>query len=358
MSYDFFISLVRLGIGHASPEDSIVPEIGDWDELKSLADEQGVKAVILDGLNLLELGKEVFPKKVKLQWIGEVIHGYEDRYYHHLQAIAKMARFFNKHGIKMMVLKGFTCSLDWPHPAHRPCGDIDIWQFGEQQRADEILTCEMGIQVDSSHHHHTVFYWDDIMVENHYDFINVHHHKSNASLEKVFKDLGRDDTHFVVVDGEKVYLPSPDLHALFLLRHSMSHFAATEITVRHLLDWAFFVQAHAPEVNWKWLLGALDQFGMTELFHIFNAICVNDLGFSAQLFPLASVDAELKQRVLQEMLDPAIPNRKPTGLIPRVVWKFCRWKGNGWKHRLCYNDSLWSAFWSGVWNHLLKPSSI
>jgi hypothetical protein len=126
----------------------------------------------------------------------------------------------------MMVLKGYACSLDWPKPDHRPCGDIDIWQFGKQVEADAAVAKEKGIKIDNSHHHHTVFWWGDFMVENHYDFINVHHHKGNVELEKEFKQLAFDDTHFVDVNGEKVYLPSPNLHALFLIKHAMTDFTS------------------------------------------------------------------------------------------------------------------------------------
>ena len=87
----------------------------------------------------------------------------------------------------MMVLKGYACSIDWPKPEHRPCGDIDIWLFGKQKEADALLVKDKGVIVDTSHHHHTVFDWGGFMVENHFDFINVHHHKSNAAFESLFK---------------------------------------------------------------------------------------------------------------------------------------------------------------------------
>ena len=61
--------------------------------------------------------------------------------------------------------------------------------------------------IDSSHHHHTVFYWRDFMVENHYDFVNIHSHKSNRKIETILKKLGQDESHSVEVYGEKVYLP-------------------------------------------------------------------------------------------------------------------------------------------------------
>lgn len=91
-------------------------------------------------------------------------------------------------------------------------------------------------------------------MENYYDFVNIHSHKSSKALEKIFKDLAKDDTHRVEVKGEIVYVPSPNLHALFLLRHACSHFVAEGITLRNVLDWAFFMEKHSKEVDWKWLM--------------------------------------------------------------------------------------------------------
>lgn len=78
-----------------------------------------------------------------------------------------------------MVLKGYACSIDWPKPEHRPCGDIDIWLFGKQKEADAALAAspkfhDSSFKIDSSHHHHTVFDWCSFSVENHYDFVNVY----------------------------------------------------------------------------------------------------------------------------------------------------------------------------------------
>ena len=221
-----------------------------------------------------------------------------------------------------------------------------------------MLGSEKDIKVDASHHHHTVFEWEGFSVENHYDFINVHHHKSNAKFEKILKELGRDDSHSIEVNGEKVYLPSPNLHALFLLKHIMMHFASEGIMLRQVLDWGFFVEKHGKDVDWKMVLEVLDRFGMRQMFNIINAICVGDLGFNAGIFPEVQFEPGLKDRVMNEILAPAFSTTPPRGLLSRVAFKIRRWKANEWKHELCYKESMWSAFWSGVWNHLLKPSSI
>jgi len=353
------LSLVRLGIGN---QTNSYHENYDWSFIHSLAEKHGLSAIILDGINCLpEIARP--PKEVLLQWIGSTIQSYEYRYTSYQKAIAGLAGWYNANGYKMMVLKGFACSIDWPKPEHRPCGDIDIWQFGQQREADAALDSWFKVQgssvkIDNSHHHHTVFEWQGFTVENHYDFINVHHHKSNAAFEKILKEQGQNNGYFVELSGERVYLPSPNLHALFLLKHACMEFAASGLNLRQLLDWAFFVKAHRKEIDWVWLEGILEKFGMKRLYNVFNAICVADLGFDVSIFPNVQFDPNLKDRVLNEMLSPAIPNDKPKFLLSRVVWKWHRWKANEWKHNLAYKESMWSAFWSGVWGHILKPASI
>lgn len=349
-----FLSLVRLGINHTA-----YPILQDynWTDIQALANEQGLSAVVLDGVEKLPDDKRP-PKDFTLQWIGEVLQSYEHRYELYRRAISEMAGFFNEHGLKMMVLKGYACSLNWPKPEHRPCGDIDIWLFGQQKEGDSFLQSEKHIKVDKSHHHHTVFYWRDFMVENHYDFINTHRNKPNAEQEVIFKDLGADDTHRVNVYEEAVYIPSPNLHAFFLTRHLMGHFASSIISLRQVMDWAFFVECHSKEIDWKWLLGILDKYHMMDFFNLINAICVDDLGFRAEVFPIVQFLPELKERVLADILEPAYGTAEPERFFSRIAYKYRRWQGNAWKQKLCYSESRWESFWMGIWNHVLKPSSI
>ena len=349
-----FLSLLRLGIGKKSePLQGTV----DWDALEAMAVKHGLLAVIYDAVQQLPESQRP-PQVTWLRWIGQVMQGYEQRYALYRRTIGEMAAFYNSHSFKMMVLKGYACSLNWPRPKHRPCGDIDIWLFGKQKEADAVLSNEKGIKINKSHHHHTVFEWNGFMVENHYDFVNVHAHRSSAELEKIFKELGNDDSYSVVLNGEKVYVPSANLHALFLMKHMASHFAAVGITLRQVLDWAFFVEKHTNEVDWEWLDGMLVKFHMKEFVSCINAICVEDLGLPVDIFPEVQFVPELKERVLEDILNPEYTATEPKGLLSRLVYKYKRWQGNAWKQEMCYGESRWSAFWSGIWAKILKPASI
>lgn len=349
-----FLTLVRLGIGNKVSE---LPQKVDWAKVRKFADKQGLYAVVLDGIEKLPVASRP-PQELLLEWIGEVLQGYEYRYDAYQQAIAEMAGFYNSNGVKMMVLKGYACSLNWPKPNHRPCGDIDIWQFGDYKKADELVAKEKCIKVDKSHHHHTVFDWGEFTVENHYDFVNVYHHKSNSELEKIFKELGEDDRHCVKVNGADVYLPSPKLHTLFLLKHMMNDFTSFSVNLRQVLDWAFHIEKYGKEIDWNWMMKIIDKYHMTDFFNTINAICVEELGYESSLFPRVQYNSYLKDKVLADILNPKYSFEEPKYLIPRLLYKYKRWKGNGWKHKMCYNESMWSAFWSGVWGHLLKPASI
>lgn len=353
-SFNDFLSLIRLGLG---VDNSIVPTSINWRDVNALAERHGLSAIMIDGIERLPESIRP-PKEDLLQMIGKVMQGYEYRFESYRRAIAELATFYNSHGYRMMILKGYACSLNWPKPEHRPCGDIDIWLYGDYKEADSILKKEKGIDVDNDRQHHTVFNWHGFMVENHFDFTDLHHHKSNMEIEKILKDLGQKSTNTIDICNQKVYIPSHNMHALFLLKHNMAHFAAEGMTLRQLLDWGFYVKAHTNEIDWPWLEGVLEESGMTPAYNIFNAICVDDLGFDSNSFPNVQISPRLKDKVLNDILNPEFMGPLPKGWLSRVIYKIKRWRGNTWKHELCYKDSLWSAFWSGVWNHLRKPATI
>lgn len=358
---ELFLKLVRLGIGNEpSPLPKQIIEIQqiEWNELYRISGNQGLTALVLDGLDKLAALAADMPQTLRLEWIGEVLQNYEQRFSSYEKAISSLAGFYNQHGIKMMVFKGYACATNWPRPEHRPCGDIDIWQFGEQKRADVLIDREKGVKVDDSLHHHTVFEWKGFEVENHYDFINVHNRRNSKRLNELFKTLAKDDSFVMEVKGEKVYQPSPNLHALYLIRHMAGHFASIGINLRQLLDWAFFARNHKNEIGWKWLHEVLEEYKMKDFFNCINAICVEELGFESSIFHNVQFSPFMKDKVLNDILEPEFSQELPKRLLPRVVYKYRRWKGNAWKQELCFGGNRLSLFLTGLWSHILKPKTI
>ena len=343
-----FLALVRLGIGNAITNS--LPDRIDWDAVEAHAKQHGLWGVVYDGVvchAVANDGTALLPLATKLRWIGEVTQVYEAYYAQYRKAVIELADFYHAHGFRMMVLKGMACGINWPKPEHRPYGDIDIYQFGQYKEADAVLNRELGIKIDNSHHHHTVFEWQGFTVENHYDFVNVHVHKSSREIETVLKELASQTLN------EEV---PPNLHALFLIRHMVSHFTGASMSLRQVLDWGFFVKAHHEEVDWPWLFEVLDKYHMKEFLDCVNAICVEDLGFNC--IPLSAYSLPLKERILNDILEPEFSEQSPKHILKRVPFKYRRWKANKWKRELCYVDSQLRTLLGGVWNHMLKPAGI
>lgn len=348
-----------------------------WQQLYDLAVEQGVAAIVWESIEQAMangvISAEMMPEReLKLRWAMGV-EQVEQKYDRQRRVIAKMASYLAEQGIKMLILKGYGLSLNYPQPRHRPCGDVDVWFFEERkaddgsimrvnvwERADELLRQRFNIEIDKDKHHHTVFYLDGVMVENHYDFLNVHAHRSNRTIECWLNALVQEEIEKTQVDGQSIYLPSANFHTLFLLRHSASHFAAEKIGVRHLLDWNYYLIKYGNRVDWQRLETYAQRMNMHRFLHALNAICIDNLGLSAGAIPPFERDVELEERVLNEILHPEFSEHKPAGAGYLRSWSYMlrRWWANRWKHRIVYREGLVETFLVQLWSHLLKPKSL
>ena len=347
-------------------------------KIYKIAVAHGITAVVWDYMQQAKAGDESalqgqpLSKAEMIKWMVTV-EQIERKYEHQKSVIAKLAKFFAQYGIKMMILKGYGLSLNYPVPNHRQCSDIDVWLFeekltedggverlGVQQKADMLLHEHYNIPIDDGKHHHTVFYVDGVMVENHYDFLNIHAHRSNRDIEARLWQLTRQPMELVEVDGAEVYLPSPDFHALFILRHSASHFAAERIGIRHLLDWKFFVERYFEKIDWKGLFVFAEQMNMHRFLNAMNAICIDKLGLPVRCVPEFNREEKLTVRVWNEIMQPEFNETQPrnVGYLKSWAYMFRRWWANRWKHRIVYRESLFSTFVVQIWSHMLKPKSL
>ena len=349
----------------------------DWSAVYSALVQQGVAAVAWDNVQRAMAEGRILPehqpsKTQKIQ-CALAVEQVERKYHRQKHVIEKLATFFAGHNIKLMILKGYGLSLNYPMPEHRPCSDVDIWLFEEvqqadgsivkqsaQQRADSLLREHLNIKIDEDKHHHTVFYVDGVMVENHYDFLNIHAHLSNRKIEACLQQFTQQPMQQIEVEGTTVYLPSADFHALFMLRHSASHFAAERVVVRHLLDWRYFVAREYQDIDWIALRRIAAETNMHRFLDCVNAICIDKLGLPEHCVPPFEREPKLVERVWREMLYPEFsePQPKDAGYFKSWSYMFRRWWANRWKHRIVYNEGLACTFFVQVWSHILKPKSL
>ena len=260
-----------------------------------------------------------------------------------------MAKAYSEAGIEMMVLKGYGLSLNYPIPAHRPTGDIDVC-LSDWRRGDEVIR-RRGIAIDYSHHHHSVFSWKGQMVENHYDIENRYASRKGRQVDDLLKRLSHVGRKEVAVGDGKVFLPSADFNGIFLISHNASHFAGNHITLRHLLDWALFVYRQWREIDWSFVTDWLTRLGLRRFFCCMNALSIDCLGIAAEKFPVLERDAALEQRVLADILHPTF-SEKGSGFL----FKLRRLKANMWKHNLVVLEPLGPRMLRLAWSHVVRPT--
>ena len=360
------LALLRMVVGKQS--GGFFPADVDWDSLMTLATSQAVPITVIDSLQyyhslhsdfmpFASLGMLDAPQK-RMRWIGQVMT-FERMYAKHEKAMADLARLYASKGIRMMVLKGYGLSLDWPISSHRPVGDLDIYNFGKWQEADALVAEQCGIKVDGGHEHHTVFTFKGVAVENHYDFINTKAHRDAPKIEARLKALAEKNCKEIEVQGAKIYLPPAKFNVIFLMRHMGQHFAGEHLNLRQVLDWGFFVRTHHEEVDWKSTIDFLKEIGLYTFFNQINAICVDYLGFEEKDFPAINRGQRSEKRILLDILSPEFDVQKPKGsLLSIVCFKLKRWWANRWKHQLVYNDNLLMTFVTLTWSHLVRFKTI
>ena len=348
-SYKVLLMLLRMALGKET--QLTLPEHFKWDDILQLADVQGVAAIAADGV---ERSDVQVPFGIKMEFASRVIT-HEQVYQRHQQLMVKLAKLYRNKGFRMMVLKGWGLSQNYPIPSHRPSGDLDIWNFGEWKRADAYIASK-GVEIDNGHHHHTVFNIEELTVENHYDFINVYAHRSSRRIEAKLKELANREYRSNTVDGVEVYTPSATFNALFLLRHTAQHFAGAEMTLRQLLDWALFMEKHHTEIHWDEYTAYLKEEQLWRFFNLLNLLAVEKLGFSRDFVPCTIENDDLQERVFADIISPEFTDKVEGNVIKRITTKSRRWWHNRWKHDLCYSDSMLSDFAYGTWAKILKPS--
>ena len=336
--------------------DTVLPSNIDWRTVYGIAVHQGVSAILLDAIGRLPAEARP-PKPVLMQWIGQTTM-MERMYAKHRERIVELADFYKQHGIKMLLLKGYGCSLCYTKPEHRPTGDIDVFLFGRQDEADILVEKQHGIKVHREYHKHSTFNYCGVEVENHAKFIDDVSHKSNIRFEQILMSV-LDNEECLPSPIDNVLLPSPTFNALFLLRHTGEHFASNEITLRHVLDVGTFFQRYHSKIDWALVFKVYKEERMLRFFNAIATICVEYLGIDAACFAsddkqyTYQSDITLADRILSDIFEKKDVLPMTTAGIDTIskklkyaIDKSHRWWHNRWKYQLVYNESLVESF---VW---------
>ncbi len=329
----------------------------EWKRCYRLAACQGVRALAWDGL--LRLPTELRPPcSVKLVWAADV-ERYEKKYLRYVEAVDGLSRFYARHGISVLQLKGVGFSALYPVPSHREGGDIDLYAYsadpnrmsdGEANRLADDLMRRQGVDVDTEHSpKHSLFYYQGIPVENHKTFLNVEDSEAAVEAEKILR--AHLNPRLTTLAGGQVLTPSPAFNALFIAFHAAQHYG-DGLALHHLCDWACLSERH----------GSCLPEGMTDrrFLRFFSALTLLSNRLLGTEIPVAGEAPEaLAQAIMKEILRPRygkeVPAKSRMGIL---LYKTRRFGHRLRIRRKVLGESPYRKIFRSVVSHIREPETI
>ena len=347
--------LLRIAIGTEQVESFSADGVA-WQSVYALARKQGVLAVAFDGLvKIFEQDKafaKAFPQSLKLQWINATFH-IESRYDHAKTVCSELADKWAEQGIATLCLKGFAFSTYYPVPNHRECGDFDCYLYDDYAKGNAIAK-ELGAKVDDGWYKHSEIIYRKVMIENHRFIVAVRNGKKTKQLHNCLDNIARNEARKAIFDT-KIEMPSAMFNALFLNHHSLTHFLSEGIRLRHILDWALFLQNEQGNLDWERFYALCEEFDMRAFVDCSTAVAVKAFGLEITN-PKIVVESPYTEQVLLSIInDDNSVFSQNVGAWRKRVMLVRNIFASKWKYKAFTTRSMFATFVSLVWGYFTHP---
>lgn len=274
--YNRFLVLLKSALTRERlPEECGGGKIEEWEHIYKTAARQGVLAVVYEAVSRLPDTQRP-PRKLNLQWALSV-DAIENRYKLQYERARQLSELWGDAGIKTAVLKGMSVSRYYPVPEHRECGDFDCYLFGAYARGNEVAEAA-GASVDTRWYKHAQILFNGLAVENHKFFVTVRGYKEKKAFERRLENYIEKADENEMVPGTNIIIPPVMFTALFLTYHSLAHFLTEGIRMRHLCDWACFLEREQQRVDWAEFYSVCEEYHFRRFADAVTAIAVKYLG--------------------------------------------------------------------------------
>ena len=339
-----FLKLARQGIDES--KDDILSSDVSWPQLKTIAELQGLSAIVLDGIEELPKDQKP-PQKLLLKWIGEVLQG-ESIAELQREVSVDMGKLFYRNAIRTYILKGAVVSECYPKPNHRVSADVDCYLLPEKGDFDawslgNDLIRKRGYNVNTDFYKNSSFEVSGVVVENHQFLTPFRGNKRMVSLEKRLRAMLRGDRGDDIIEGTRLCRPPVMVSALFLIEHAYSHFLHEGLTWRLVLDWMMYSRKHREEIDWAALNAYVDEFGFRKFYDSFSRLGQYLIGEIQEPSCLCAQD----QRMLEDVWAPLDLHETVRGWRGKLALAGNTWRAR-WKYRYFTEMSWVRALWIQV----------
>lgn len=289
MNRDFnrFLHLLRCGIGE---EDLCLPLFADgnmdWEYIYRQSEKQTVTGIIFDAV--LGLPEEYLPpRELFLKWCAKVAQ-LEMLNEQMNMKLCELLDILEEQQIKAVLLKGQGMATLYPMPAHRTCGDIDLYvlpsDFYKTQQLFEQLAC---LPMECGEEKHLEYVYKNILVEIHHSVNRFNYPLSNWRFKKVVAKLFDNNLlETVTITNREVQILPATFNVFYLLTHTYYHILCGGVGLRQICDWVLLVRQKHNSIDQKLFSFYLKQFDFQKVYDAIAYVAVQYLGLDRKYLPV------------------------------------------------------------------------
>ncbi len=192
----------------------------------------------------------------------------------------RICEIMKNSGIPCTILKGFASALYYPDALMRSMGDVDFLVDTDNfEEANKVLAENGYDATDKSHDVHDIYLGKVCRCEMHFQPSGIPHGKVGVKVRKYLSGL-LENSEKVQTELGEITVPSTFHHGLIILLHMCHHLTGDGLGLRHLCDWAVFLNTVGEEKFLEMFEKPFKDIGLWEFAKIMTFISCEYLGLS------------------------------------------------------------------------------
>ncbi len=213
----------------------------------------------------------------------------------------RICKIMKNADIPCSILKGFSSALYYPDPLMRSMGDVDfIVDTDNFESAEKLLKANGYSSMNKNNDVHDVYLSKNARAEMHFQPSGIPEGKAGVKVRKYLSDL-LEKAETVQTELGELTVPSTFHHGLIILLHMCHHLTGDGLGLRHLCDWAVFLNTIGEEAFLGMFEKALKDIGLWEFAKIMTFISCKYIGLSGMEWS-ADADEKLADYILIDII--------------------------------------------------------
>lgn len=200
---------------------------------------------------------------------------------YNFQEHSELHELMESQGIPYVAIKGLSSAACYPDPSLREMGDVDFLVCEKDSDRAKQAVLSIGFVVDHGDDDkgiHIAFSREPMSIwEQHRSINGIPEGEIGKLIQKEI-DSTIETAHKVALDGAVCRIPDTFHHGLIILLHMISHMTSEGIGLRHLCDWAAFVNSLTNDEFVELYAEKLKAFGIWKYAQIMTCVSERYIG--------------------------------------------------------------------------------